>query len=139
MNKVFVNIGLSLDGYLDAKGASTSDWHTAVVPDANGKAISIVGGNGTLTLASPTPHSAQAAVGSVDVALNLGTTTTDASCLPTPRPATTGANLPWLRAQFGSANGCAGLSDFRRDPSMRASFGIYAPELKRIIHSAEIQ
>lgn len=130
---------ISLDGYLDAKGANTSDWHTAVVPDANGKAISIVGGNGALTLAAPTPHSAQAAVGSVDVAINLGTTTTDASCLPTPRPATTGANLPWLRAQFGSANGCAGLSDFRRDPSMRASFGVYAPELKRIIHSAEIQ
>lgn len=130
---------VSLDGYLDAKGASTSDWHTAVVPDANGKAISMVNGNGTLTLEAPTAHSAKAPAGSVDVSINLGSTVNDASCLPSPRPTTTGAALGWLRARFGSSNGCAGTPDFTRDPSMRATFGVYAPELKRLIHSAEVQ
>ena len=122
-----------------SKGASTSDWHTAVVPDANGKAISMVNGNGTLTLEAPTAHSAKAPAGSVDVSINLGSTVNDASCLPSPRPTTTGAALGWLRARFGSSNGCAGTPDFTRDPSMRATFGVYAPELKRLIHSAEVQ
>ena len=93
-----------------------------------------IGGRGLLLLSAPSPT----ATGSVDVAVNLGSTSTDQSCLSS-HPASTGANLPWLRAQFGSANGCAGVNDFSRDPSIRATFGVYAPELKRIIHSAEIQ
>ncbi|TDP85794.1 MSHA biogenesis protein MshQ [Aquabacterium commune] len=129
---------VSLGGYLDAKGASTSDWHTAVVPDANGKAISMVNGNGTLTLEAPTAHTARVPAGSVDVSINLGSAASDASCLPAPRPDTTGAAQGWLRAKFGSSNGCAGVAEFNRDPSMRATFGVYAPELKRLIYSAEV-
>lgn len=130
---------IGLGGYLDARGNSTSDWHTAVVPDANGQAISIVNGNGTLTLEAPTAHTARVPAGSVDIGINLGTATSDASCLPAPRPTTTGAALGWLRAKFGSSNGCAGVTEFNRDPSMRATFGVYAPELRRLIYSAEVQ
>ena len=95
---------------------------------SSASAITITGGAGTLTLGAPSP----ASTGSVDFALNLGSTTTDASCLAA-HPASTAAGLPWLRSQNGA---CAATWD--RDPSGRASFGIYAPETRKTIHVREI-
>ena len=90
--------------------------------------MSISGGSGTLTLSAPSP----ASTGGVDIAINLGATTTDQSCLAT-HPARTGAALPWLRSVQGS---CA--ATFDRDPAARASFGIYSPETRKTLHVREI-
>jgi len=67
--------------------------------------------------------------GWVDIAFNLGIDTTqDQSCLKAdPARTSTGAKLPWLQ----SLGGCT-------DPSGRATFGIFAPESKRIIHMREV-
>jgi hypothetical protein len=109
-------------GYLDNKGASSSTWSTSA------SAVVVSGGSGTLTLSAPSPTS----TGSVDIALNLGATSTDQSCLAT-HPASTGAALPWLRSLQGS---CA--ASFDRDPAARATFGVYSPETRKTVHVREI-
>ena len=93
-------------------------------------------GKWNLTLTKPSP----VATGSVGVAINLGSGTADQSCLSRPPPATTGLALPWLRAQNGSLypDGTACPTTYDRDPSARATFGIYAPETKRTIHMREL-
>lgn len=108
--------------YLDHKGASTAAWTTMA------SSVVIAGGNGTLTLTAPSP----AAIGTVDIAFNLGATTADNACLST-HASTTGANLSWLRSRNGH---CA--ATFDRDPSARITFGAYAPETKRTIHVREL-
>lgn len=106
----------------------TGTWTTS------GSAITIGVGTGTspgigfLTLAAPSGG----ATGSVDLALNLGTTAADASCLAS-HPASTGATLPWLRSRNGN---CAAA--WAADPSARASFGVYSPESKKTVHVREI-
>lgn len=113
--------------YLDSKGASTSAWTTTP------SAISIVAGNGSLTLSAPTANG----TGSVDFALNLGSTSTDQSCLPT-HPSSTGAGLTWLRAQNGSTNACTGVTTYDRDPSARATFGVYSPESRKMVFTRDL-
>lgn len=113
--------------YRDSKGNSTSAWATSV------SAIAISGGNGNLTLGAPFPSNA----GSVELAFNLGGSTTDQSCLSN-HPASTGANLAWLRDRNGSANACAGVSTYDRDPSLKASFGIYQPETKKSVYVRDL-
>lgn len=114
---------VALSNYLNNQGAATSAWTTTA------SSIGISGGNGTLTLSAPSPT----ATGSVDIALNLGQgSSTDVSCLSS-HPATTGAGVPWLRSQNG---GCA--STYDRDPSARATFGIYRPESKKTVHVREL-
>lgn len=85
----------------------------------------LTGGLGRVTLTAPNR------AGSVDVAINLGSSGSDRSCLA----AHGGSNaaLPWLRSQN---NSCATSHD--RDPSARATFGIYTPENRRMIHVREI-
>lgn len=109
-------------GYVDGRGASTTAWTTTA------SAITISAGQGVLSLSAPSP----AVTGSVDIALNLGTASTDQSCLAV-HPASSGAARPWLRAQHGS---CSTAWD--RDPSARASFGIYTPETRKTVHVREI-
>jgi MSHA biogenesis protein MshQ len=92
-------------------------------------ALAMGSGNGSITLAAPTPAGSTL---SLDIALNLGSTTADQSC-NTAHPATTGAALPWLRAQNGS---CAASAD--RDPAARASFGIFAPETRKTVHARDL-
>jgi len=111
--------------YLDARGAASTAWTSSVA------AITITAGAGTLALGAPSPTR----TGSLDLALNLGAATTDQSCLSA-HPASTGAALPWLRSQNGSSSGCAALWD--RDPSARASFGIYSPETRKAVHAREL-
>lgn len=80
-------------------------------------AITIASGSGLLKLAAPS----SAHVGTYDVALSLGSTATDASCLQPWTPATgdgatAGANLAYLRGAW-----CG--SSYAKDPSARATFG----------------
>lgn len=86
-------------------------------------------GVGKITLGIPAPAGS---TGSADLAVNLGSTAADQSCLAA-HPATTGAGLPWLRSQSGS---CA--ASFDRDPSARATFGVYSPETQKAIHARDI-
>jgi len=95
-----------------------------VRPDGS-RATQIRAGKATLSLLK-----ANAVPGYIDLAFNLGGTGADASCLAN-HPATTGAAVPWLR----SLNGCA--NDYGRDPSARATFGIFKPESKATIHVRE--
>ncbi|WP_338414464.1 LamG domain-containing protein [uncultured Sphaerotilus sp.] len=110
-------------GYLNYQGSATAAWTTT--PGA----LTILGGNGTVSLSAPTPAGS---TGSVDLALNLGSTGTDASCLSS-HPASTGAGLAWLRGRNGS---CASTWD--RDPAARASFGVASPETRKTVHVREL-
>lgn len=92
-------------------------------------AITLAAGQGLLSLAAPSPAGSSV---SFDLALNLGSSAADQSCQAV-HPASTGANLPWLRSRHGS---CASAWD--RDPAARASFGIFAPETRRTVHVREL-
>ena len=115
---------VAVSGYVDNKGAPSAAWSTT----ASG--VTVSGGNAALTLSAPAPLM----TGSVSLALNLGpaATATDQSCLAV-HPASTGAALPWLRSQNG---GCSTAWD--RDPSARATFGIYSPETRKVLHVREV-
>lgn len=70
-----------------------------------------------------------------DVAANLGETNADTACTGQAlRPASTGAKQPWLR----SLNVCSKNGSLDIDPWARATFGIFEPETKRIIHVREV-
>lgn len=118
---------VALSNRLDAKGQPTSDWGTTP------SSVAIVGGHGGLVLSAPSP----AGTGTVDVAFNLGASGTDRSCLAS-HPVTVGANRAWLRAQHGSQNDCAGPATHDRDPSARATFGIHAPETRKVIDMRDL-
>ena len=92
-------------------------------------ALALVNGSGLLTLAAPLPLGNSL---SLDVSINLGSTTADQSCHAS-HPVSLGAAKPWLRAQNGS---CAATAD--RDPAARASFGIFSPESKKTVHVREL-
>lgn len=109
--------------YLNHQGAITTAWGTAVQGDVN-----LAGGRGDLILSAPS----NGGTGSVDLAVNLGASTTDQSCLSA-HPASVGAQKPWLRALNGS---CATTHD--RDPSARATFGVFHPESQKVIHSRDL-
>jgi MSHA biogenesis protein MshQ len=110
-------------GYLNHQGSATTAWTTTPA------ALTILGGNGAISLSAPSPSGS---TGSVDIALNLGGTSADLSCLAS-HPASTGAGLPWLRSRNGS---CASTWD--RDPAARASFGIASPETRKTVHVREL-
>lgn len=114
---------IALSGYLDSHGHATSSWSTTV------SAIALASGKGSLTASPPTPS---AATGSVDLAVNLGSTSADQSCLSS-HPSTTGANLSFLRSNNGNCT-----ATFDRDPSARASFGVYSPETHKLIHVQDL-
>jgi len=104
-------------------GTSMGTIATGLSPFANGGA--------TLTLTPP----AASGRGSIPVALNLGTTSDNVSCYANKQPMTssTGAALTFLRSVDASCT-AAGAAD----PSALATFGVYAPETKRIIHMREV-
>lgn len=98
------------------------------VSDNNGKIkeIKLVNGIASLPL-----KAGAGGPGWGDVVANLGAADNlDASCL-TLKPASTATNKPWLR----STNACKTGND--TDPSARATFGVFEPEAKRIIHVRE--
>lgn len=78
--------------------------------------VTVSAGVGAVLLNKPTAGRS----GSFDLAISLGSTASDSSCLQswTPsKPATAGANLSYLRTPWCSPGA--------RDPSARASFGLY--------------
>ena len=116
---------VALSNYRDKTGAAVTaatQWTTTA------SAITLASGQGTLTLSAPS----SGRTGTVDLALNLGSTAADQSCLAT-HPASTAGNLAWLRSRFGN---CA--ATFDRDPSAQATFGVYSPETKKTVHVREI-
>ena len=116
---------IALSNYLDSKGAATNYWTTT----ASGPGR-LANGLATITLAKPSP----ASTGSVSVAINLGVTSTDSSCLST-HPATTGSSNAYLRGRYGN---CAASSTYTADPLAIATFGVYTPESKKTVHIREI-
>jgi MSHA biogenesis protein MshQ len=109
-------------GYLNNQGTATSAWSTSA------GSTTLSAGNGWLMLTAP----GAGLTGSVDIALNLGSSSADQSCLAS-HPASSSANLPWLRARYG---GCA--SSWDRDPAARASFGVASPETRKTVHVREL-
>lgn len=97
--------------------------------------VSISGGAGNLSLTTTATGTT-----SSNVVVNLGATGSgsDQSCLTT--HGGTPANEAWLRSQNGSTGSCAGLSTtalWQRDPMATASFGVFSPESKYMIHMRE--
>jgi len=116
---------VALSNYTTNQGTAAA-WTTSA---SSGIAISGGLANPVFELTAPTP----ALTGTVDVALNLGSTSADNACLGA-HPSTTGASFTWLRSRNGN---CA--TSYDRDPSARATFGIYTPESQRTIHVRPIQ
>ncbi|CAK0765776.1 MSHA biogenesis protein MshQ [Gammaproteobacteria bacterium] len=100
---------------------------TLAPPKTSASAVTLTGGNGSMLLIKATPTD----TGSVDIAVNLGIAGSDQSCMASHSGIP--SSLPWLRSQNGS---CA--TTFDRDPSARATFGIYSPETQRSIHVREL-
>jgi MSHA biogenesis protein MshQ len=105
--------------------ALNPNW-PAVVSAGTGS-VQLVGGRGVFTLGPPSTGR-----GTVDVALNLGASANDNSCLSS-HPNTSPANLIWLRSRNGN---CAATYD--RDPSARATFGLSSPESRATVHVREV-
>jgi hypothetical protein len=109
--------------YLDSKGAATSAWGNVTATGFTASA-----GQGQITLSAPTGG----ATGSIDLAVNLGDTSTDASCLSA-HPAGGKAQRAWLRGPHGA---CSGAGPF--DPAARASIGVFAPESTKLMHAQDM-
>ncbi|MEM8512706.1 MSHA biogenesis protein MshQ [Massilia sp. MP_M2] len=99
---------------------------TGTTPPAIQQPVKLTRGAGVLPLTSSQP-------GSIEVAINLGKTTVDTSCLGT-KPASKGAGLAWMRALVT----CDKQAARQGDPSARATFGIFPAESRRIIHVREV-
>jgi MSHA biogenesis protein MshQ len=102
---------------------------------AGASTVSISGGAGNLSLTTTATGTT-----SSNVVVNLGATGSgsDQSCLTT--HGGTPANEAWLRSQNGSTGSCASLSTtalWQRDPMATASFGVFSPESKYMIHMRE--
>lgn len=99
---------------------------TGTTPPAIQQPVKLTKGAGVLPLTSSQPRS-------IEVAINLGRTTVDTSCLGT-KPASKGAGLAWMRALVT----CDGQAPRQGDPSASATFGIFPAESRRIIHVREV-
>lgn len=118
---------VALNAHISSTGVVTTNIASlgfSVTPSA----LNIASGTGVLTLGAPSNGS----TGSFDLALNLGATATDQSCL-SHHNASTGANRAWLRGQNGN---CTTAAD--RDPSARATFGVFSPESSKSIHVRDL-
>ena len=88
--------------------------------------VKLTKGAGVLPLTSSQP-------GSIDVAINLGASGLDTSCLTT-KSSSTASKMPWMRTLVT----CDGQAPRQGDPSARATFGIFPAENRRIIHVREV-
>lgn len=119
---------VAMNAFTSNTGTVTTNMSNLGFTYAAPSALTFASGSGTLTLGAPSNGS----VGSFDVALNLGTGTTDQSCLSN-HNTSSGANLAWLRALNGN---CAVTPD--RDPSARATFGVFKPESTKAVHVRDL-
>jgi MSHA biogenesis protein MshQ len=88
--------------------------------------VKLTKGAGVLRLTSSQP-------GSIDVAINLGASGLDTSCLAT-KSSSIASKMAWMRTLVT----CAGQAPKQADPSARATFGIFPAENRRIIHVREV-
>lgn len=88
--------------------------------------VRLTRGAGVLPLTSSQP-------GSIDVAINLGASGPDTSCLTT-KGSSIASKMPWMRTTIT----CPGQTPRQADPSARAIFGIFPAENRRIIHVREV-
>jgi MSHA biogenesis protein MshQ len=88
--------------------------------------VKLTKGAGVLRLTSSQP-------GSIDVAINLGASGLDTSCLAT-KSSSIASKMAWMRTLVT----CAGQAPRQADPSARATFGIFPAENRRIIHVREV-
>ena len=107
--------------------ANTFALSGGISANTSASAVTLAAGVGNLRLLKPTPVT----TGSVDIAVHLGSTGSDQSCLAT--HGGTGAQKPWLRSRNGS---CAASYD--RDPAARGTFGVYSPETRKRVHVREM-
>ncbi|WP_296952727.1 polymer-forming cytoskeletal protein [uncultured Massilia sp.] len=127
---------------LTAYALTTADTPKTLEPTAIGLAYKPTDGNNSGVVALDkggavlrlTPP-ANGGRGAIDVALNLGTTGADNACAVSSHPASTGAALPFLRTLDTA---CKDINPVVHDPRARATFGIFTPESKRIIHVREV-
>ena len=119
---------VAMNAFIGNTGSVTTNMASLGFTYAAPSALSFSGGIGTLTLGAPSNGS----TGSFDLALNLGATAADQSCLSN-HNASTGANRAWLRGQNGN---CTSAAD--RDPSARATFGVFSPESTKSIHVRDL-
>jgi MSHA biogenesis protein MshQ len=112
-------------------GVGKSAVSTGTALDVDTALTAFTNGAATLSL---TPSKAQR--GSIPVAINLGTDSVNTSCYYNTTTGnmkpSVGAALPFLRSTDASC-GRTGA-----DPSALATFGVYAPEIKRVIHQREV-
>lgn len=121
---VIPNNAVILARYLDSRGVvSGAPWGNVTATGFTASA-----GQGSITLSAP----ANGATGSIDLAVNLGDTSTDSSCLVS-HPSGGNAQRAWLRGPHGA---CSGTGPF--DPSARASMGVFAPETTRVMHAQDM-
>lgn len=89
--------------------------------------VKITKGTGVLPLTSNYP-------GTIEVAINLGASGPDTSCLTT-KGSSTASKMPWMRTLVQ----CSPQTPPKlADPSARATFGIFPAENRRIIHVREV-
>jgi MSHA biogenesis protein MshQ len=120
---------VALSNYRDKSSSPpTPNWTTT----ATGLGT-LSAGQGVITLSAPVPAGG---TGSVDLAINLGSAPTDASCLPN-HPVMTAPvlSLIYLRGMNGS---CAAAGTYTADPSATATFGVYTPETRKAVHIREL-
>lgn len=90
--------------------------------------------NGAATLSLTPPKTPSR--GSIPFALDLGSDAANTSCYAAKQPMTQAgspAGLPFLRSADPSCTAAGPV-----DPSALATFGVYAPETKRVIHMREV-
>jgi len=129
------SISVSLSNHRNQAGQAMSAFATPPLTQATqsgqAQAVVVQSGHATLRLSAPPAG----VTGTVDVALNLGSTANDRSCVGT-HPNTAGAGQAWLRSAFGSGGGCSSAND--RDPGAKATFGVFTPESRRVIHTQDM-
>jgi len=120
---VVPNNAVVLARYYDSKGVVSSAWGSI---SATGFTAS--SGQANISLSAPSGG----ATGSIDLAVNLGDTSVDSSCLAS-HPSGGKSQSAWLRGPHG---GCSGSGPF--DPSAKASIGVFSPESMKVMHSQDM-
>jgi MSHA biogenesis protein MshQ len=116
---------------ITAGGGIVSTGTTMGAITASLATAAFASGRNTLTLTPP----ASSGRSTIPFALNLGATGANTSCYAAKQgmTASTGAALAFLRSVDASCTASGAV-----DPSAMATFGVYAPETKRLIHMREV-
>ncbi|HJV84118.1 MAG TPA: DUF6701 domain-containing protein [Noviherbaspirillum sp.] len=104
--------------YRNYTSASVPAWPASV-----GGNVQINGGNSVISLSKPSSIRA----GTVDICVDLGTDPAGGvACSATP------VDMPFLQGRWAPG------TSYANDPTARATFGIYTPETRRVVHIREL-